>query len=265
MDSTELPTPEELVARLHKAEADLAMLRDEIAAGDGLTTAGLLSATVAHELRNLLTPLMTYTQHALMHADDPVITRKALERTVEGLDRAAEVIESTLDTAMGHHQHQDSATTCDLRWAIDRALQGLIRPPAKDGVEVDIRVPSGRSVHMRPTALVQVLLNLSLNAVEAMRNQHGGTLRFSVGPSAGGWALWVEDTGPGLAPEVRRRLFQPFQRGSNEKGRGLGLMICKRLIEQAGGSLSFRSNAPNPGTTAAIQLPAVAASLPKAG
>lgn len=266
MDSTESPTPAALLERLQKAEAELMAVRAELAQGDALITAGLLSATVAHELRNLLTPIMTYAQHALQHIDDREITRRALERTVDGLDRAAEVIESTLETAMGRSGGgDDSASTCDLRWAIEQALDGLVRPPTKDGVDVEIHVPPGRIVQMRPTALIQVILNLSLNAIEAMRGNRGGTLRFAVGPAGGGWSLWIEDSGPGLAPEVRKRLFQPFQRGSSEKGTGLGLMICKRLIEEAGGTLAFRSNAPKRGTTAAIQLPAVASSLPKAG
>lgn len=265
MDSTESPTPAALLERLQKAEAELMAVRAELAQGDALITAGLLSATVAHELRNLLTPIMTYAQHALQQGDDLAIMHKALERTVDGLDRAAEVIETTLETAMGRSSQDDFTSTCDLRWAIEQALDGLVRPPVKDGIDVDIHVPPGRIVQMRPTALIQVILNLSLNAIEAMRGHRGGALRFSVGPAGGGWSLWIEDSGPGLAPEVRKRLFQPFQRGSNEKGTGLGLMICKRLIGEAGGTLAFRSNAPKRGTTAAIQLPAVASSLPKAG
>jgi signal transduction histidine kinase len=99
--------------------------------------------------------------------------------------------------------------------------------------------------------LVQVLVNLLLNAVEAMPT--GGTVRIGSSLTEEGVELRVSDTGSGFGPEVRSRIFEPFFT-TKRQGVGLGLAISKSLIEAHGGDLHVRSS-PGEGTCFTISLP----------
>lgn len=284
-----LLTPADLMARLHDAERQLAGLRAELAAHDGLVTAGLLSAITAHELRNALTPMMTYAQHAQAHPEDADLARRAFDRITAGLHHAARIIDATFEVA-GNHAPD---TNADLRGSIDHALELLIRSPEKDGVTIENAVQAGFNLAISAAALQQIIINLSMNAVAAMTRsamnpgagagagavggegsetnrsgpmlRHGGMLRFSVRHVGGGMAeLVIADTGPGLPDMIRERLFQPFTTSDPAAGTGLGLLICRRLAEQHGGSMSIDSS-PGRGTSVIIRLPLRAKRLHRAG
>ncbi len=98
---------------------------------------------------------------------------------------------------------------------------------------------------------LSVLVNLFLNALDAM--PHGGELLLTAQPSAGHIRLDVADTGPGIAPEVIGRLFTPFA-STRPTGTGLGLSVCRRIIEEHGGQLTA-SNRPEGGACLTICLP----------
>jgi two-component system sporulation sensor kinase A len=100
-------------------------------------------------------------------------------------------------------------------------------------------------------SLKQVYLNLMLNALDAMAE--GGTLTITVAERGGGVVVAVTDTGPGMSPEVVRRLGDPFFT-TKAKGSGLGLFLTRRLVQSAGGAIEVRS-APGRGTTCTIRLP----------
>ena len=99
--------------------------------------------------------------------------------------------------------------------------------------------------------LRQVLLNLVMNAVQAM--EHGGNLAISARSGEAGVRLIVRDTGPGIPAEIQDRIFEPFVTG-REKGTGLGLSIVKRIIENHGGDIEIDST-PGSGTRIEVLLP----------
>jgi len=238
-----------------------------------------MSGAIAHEFNNILTPLLNYAAMALAHPEDEQLTRKALEKTVQGAERASQVADALLGSL---HEAAAPEYGCNLRNAVETALTSLIRPPIADGIEVLIDIPCDLKVAISPIDLHQVLLNLVLNACEAMR-PGPGTLAFSAAmmpefslqdershhtnrnriletPSR--IILRIIDTGPGMPAELAERVFDPLvttkQRasGANKQGggSGLGLTICKRLIQRAGGTITLRSE-PGIGTSFAIQLP----------
>jgi signal transduction histidine kinase len=143
---------------------------------------------------------------------------------------------------------------------IDEAIGCLARDPKKDGIEVIVDCPDLR-VAMSPLNLQQVLLNLFLNAKQAMRRK-GGELRVSVRAEAGLVKITVADTGPGIPEQVMARLFEPFVThrpttdAGERKGTGLGLCICRDLVRAAGGAIEVASD---PGRGASFEL-----TLPKA-
>jgi len=108
-----------------------------------------------------------------------------------------------------------------------------------------------------PQSLQQVLVNLLINATEAMRPQRSGSLKVRATQRAELCVIEVSDSGPGLPERVKEQLFEPFvteRHGDGRRGTGLGLSICQQLIEQAGGTIEAES-APDQGTTFRITLP----------
>jgi len=105
---------------------------------------------------------------------------------------------------------------------------------------------------MARTELQQVIVNLILNAVHAMAG--GGTLTIRVFDEGESVAIHVEDTGHGITPEVRKRIFDPFYTTKQAEGTGLGLSISQTLITRAGGQLSVTST-PGEGSCFRIHLP----------
>jgi len=275
----ELGSAEAIESRLDALRDQIAALEGGLARAERLATLGAMSGAVAHEFNNILTPLVNYASLALANLDDEHLVRKALQKTVENAERAAHLSESllgSLRTPLADSQG------CELRTAVERALGALVRAPAADGIEVLIDVPDHLQAAINSSDLHQVLLNLVLNACDAMR-PGPGTLAFSARVEndrvRGGRkscipdiyqssdrndsvVLRVVDTGSGIDPELVERIFDPLvttkvwgeSRKQQGGGSGLGLTICKRLVERAGGRITLRSE-PGIGSCFSIVLP----------
>jgi signal transduction histidine kinase len=262
-DSAPLGMIEQLLARIDDLE-------DQLARAERLATLGTMSGAIAHEFNNILTPLLSYSGMALENLDDHALVRRALERTVRGATRAGEIAEALLGSI------QDpaiEAPTCLVSETITSAIESMVRAPERDGIEIMCDVPAELEAAIAPSALHQIMLNLILNACDALRPGPGtiaitGTGTNKYLPKCDQHILLrVIDTGPGIAPEQIRTIFEPLvttkvcssgqQRGDQRGGSGLGLTICKRLVERAGGEIAVRSE-PGLGTAFSILLPAPA-------
>lgn len=272
--ATHIGDEQEMLARLAELSTRVAELEGELSRSERLATLGTLVGAIAHEFNNILTPVMSYAQLALNDPADRDLTVKALQKAVDGTEKAAHIASSVL----GFVRDDESPACADVNAVVNDTLTCLAREPEKDGIEVVTDVPSDCWVAMRPIALQQVLMNLVLNALEALRPHPGRiTLRcecstWNQGPSAptksrqpassGPVRITVSDTGRGIPPEVMSRLFQPFvrsRRGINERrGTGLGLTICKKLVTEAGGTIEA-ATAAGQGTTFTITLPRTSA------
>lgn len=228
-----------------------------------LATLGTLAGSVAHEFNNILTPVLSYAQLAMASPDDSELSAKALRKAADGTERAAKIASSML----GFIREGESDSSCSVRSVIEDTLGCLARDPAKDGIDVVIDAPVDLQVRISPIALQQVLLNLVLNAIEAIRPKQGRIeIRASrserstwntSGETAGGVEIHVRDSGRGVPLEILDRVFEPlvsarFDEGSR-RGTGLGLSICRTLIQEASGSIELQS-APNEGSTFTITL-----------
>lgn len=261
--SAKTPTDQAaLLERLDELAARVQQLERDLQHAERLATVGTLAGAIAHEFNNILTPVMSYAQLALNSPNNPELVAKALHKAVDGTEKAAHIASSVL----GFIRDDDTAPITHVGAAVQDSLTCLAREPEKDGIDLTVDIPQDCWVRIRPVALQQVLMNLVLNARDAMQPRGGhiqiraecSTWNRSGGGGTGAVTIYIADTGHGIAPDLLPRLFQPFVRGPKapgaSRGTGLGLVICKRLINEAGGSISVESE-PGKGTTFIITLP----------
>lgn len=252
--TTKLSHADDVLDRLEQVEGQFGQVKEGLANLQRLSTLGTLTATVVHEFNNILTPIISYAQLALAKPDDTDLSHKAHKKALEGAERASRLCASLL----GYARDEESPTRADLHQVVQSALGCLGRGLENDGIRLELDLPD-IDVAMSPSSLEQVLVNLVLNARKAMAEK-GGTLIIRATANQSVVQVDLSDTGRGVPPEVADRLFEPFvtcDPGSStpyEKGTGLGLSVCRDLITDAGGQISFEST-PGSGTTFHLLIP----------
>jgi two-component system sensor histidine kinase DctS len=221
-----------------------------------------MASLLSHELNQPLAAIASYAAGSLnlMQAGphDPQTTamlQQAAERIAEQAERAGRVIKSVHDFVRRREQAHE-AVRCDL---LVEAVLPLVRLQARKSgtrVEVDMPTPVPRAVCDR-TMVEQVLLNLTRNGIQAMEGHTPPAereLRIRVRQTHPRWVTFtVVDHGAGVPPEVAQRLFTPFFT-TRQEGMGLGLSLCRTVIEQHGGALDFGSVSAGEGTGATTEF-----------
>jgi len=210
-------------------------LKSQLAGLQHLANIGTVSHMIAHEMNNLLTPLKSYASFALENPDDRALTEKALQKVVKNCGRAAKIMESMLALVSGETQEKQNARPLDL---IDEIFTCLCRDFAKDGITVDMRIPDDMTVYVIPVQIQQVLMNLILNARDAMLRR-GGVLTIRAAETVDTIVIEVADTGEGIAPADLANIFETFFSTKTDKdspseysGAGIGLAFCKMIIDR---------------------------------
>ena len=244
--------------RLHKVENTLSLTQQQLFESEKLSAVGLLAASVAHDIRNILTPLTI--EMRLADHNDPAERAESLNAMRAQVDRLSLMTHRLLSLARPQNA---VAEPVDMA-ALARHVAALLLPQAKlDNVHVHLRVPRRPLVVLGDgVQLEQALVNLVLNGVQAMQ-QKGGTLSFSLSAcprpaQTPGVCIRVRDTGPGIPAAVRKRIFDPFFT-TKPDGTGLGLFSCRRIVQAHAGSLLIRSG--GRGTQAIVWLPCLPACM----
>ncbi len=247
---------------LAAAHRQLDEVREQLTESQRLAAIGTIAAVIAHEFNNLLTPMVSYSQYAMATADaavpDMPLIRKALAKSYQASTKAGRICNSMLSLARGEATAFGPVPVQSL---VDEVLNVLARDPQKDGIALRVQVEPGLSVHGDPVQLEQVLLNLLINARQAMLGRGGAlTVKAATDPASGDVRLQVADTGPGIPAQVLPRIFQPFfttkataARGE-PRGSGLGLSICREIVHHHGGRIDVASVVGR-GTTFTLNLP----------
>jgi signal transduction histidine kinase len=237
----------------HQNEA----LKSQLADLQHLANIGTVSHMIAHEMNNLLTPLKSYASFALDNLDDRALTEKALQKTVRNSGRASKVMESMLALVSGEMQEKKNVQLLDL---IGDIFTCLCRDFSKDGINVEIQISDDLTVFVVPVQVQQVLMNLILNARDAMLPQ-GGVLTIRAFEEGDAVEIEVADTGGGIEPADLTNIFETFfttkadeDSPAEYSGAGIGLAFCKMIIDGHQGSISVESE-PGHGSTFKIVLP----------
>ncbi len=239
-----------VTGKLGLVESTLTETQKQLFETEKLSAVGLLAASVAHDIRNLLTPLPI--ELSLADQDDGLARAESLGAIRRQVDSLSLLTHRLLALA---RPAPPERTLVDLPALLER-LALLVRPQA--ALE-DVRLvvtcgPRQAPVIADGTQIEQVLVNLILNAIQAMRATAGGTLSLRLDAHGGGARLRVADTGPGIPPALRQRLFEPFF-STRPDGAGLGLFSCRRIAGEHGGTVTVR-NRPGGGTQFTLWLPA---------
>ena len=252
-----------LLLRMAEMQAQLDFLREQLTESQRLATIGTISAVIAHEFNNLLTPIVSYSQYALQSANsakpDDVLIKKALTKSFQSSEKAGRICTSLLALARG----ESTAERVMVQKLVEETLLVLARDPQKDGIALRVQVQPDLALDADAVQLEQVLLNLLINARQAMIGTRGGsiTIRAHDVDGTGELRIQVIDTGPGIPPKVLPRIFEPFfttkstAKKGETRGTGLGLAICKEIIEHHGGRIEVQSEV-GKGTTFNLCLPA---------
>jgi signal transduction histidine kinase len=256
-----LISEDDLSQRLAATQQALDGLREQLTESQRLATIGTIAAVIAHEFNNLLTPIVSYSQYALQSAEsdkpDMELIKKALGKAFQSSDKAGKICASMLSLARGESTFGPVA----IQKAIDEVLLVLARDPQKDGIALRVQVQPDLFVAGDPVQLEQVLLNLMINARQAMLGK-GGSLTVKAAMCEGQPELKIQviDTGPGIPEKLVGKIFQPFfttkgtAKKGESKGTGLGLAICKEIVEHHRGRIEVES-VMGRGTTFNIYLP----------
>lgn len=241
-----------------RAEQALRQLKSDLVHMNRLSMLGELSASLAHEVKQPIATARNNARAALnfLHLQPPDLNqaREALGCVVGDVDRAGEIIDRIGEQV---RKSPPRKQPCDLNAAINEVI-GLARSiTVQNGVSVETRLTDGlRSVQGDRVQLQQVVLNLILNAVEAMGSVEAGAreLLISTEQNHTGVLVAVRDSGPGIDPEHLERVFQSFYT-TKPGGTGMGLSLSRSIIDAHGGRMWADANQPH-GAALQFTLPA---------
>ncbi|WP_437755265.1 sensor histidine kinase [Sorangium sp. So ce1389] len=252
------------IAEVERYAADLKRAQERLVRSERLASVGRLSAGLAHEIGNPIAAILGLQELLLAGGLTPAEERDFVERMKRETERIHRILRDLLDFARpaaggageaGEAGEEASGAVAD---AVDDVVSLVAPQKAFRDVELARDVaPDVPPVPLSHGRLVQVLLNLLLNAADAVPRVGGRVaLRASRGAD-GGARIEVEDNGPGIAEAVRDTLFEPFITTKQVgEGTGLGLAVCRGLVEAAGGSIGVERGEGG-GARFVVLLPAV--------
>jgi signal transduction histidine kinase len=230
-------------------------LRAQLLQAQRLSSVGELASSIAHEFNNILTTIINSAKLG-MRNPDPAEKQQAFERVVKAGQRAANIASGMLGFARKSSSHRQN---CDIVRLVEEVLILTEKDLMKHRIHVEKRFVSRPTAWAVPGQIEQILVNLVINARQAM--PAGGRLKIEVREHrpTDTVEVSVSDTGVGIPPDQLRQIFEPFftTKQPDEYGRGgtgLGLSVCRQIIEQHQGRIRVESVA-GKGSTFTLKLP----------
>ena len=247
---------EQRTAELREANAKLEDTYQQLVMSEKLASIGEITAGVAHEINNPVAVIqgnVDVIRQTLGNGTRPVETELSLiDRQVQRIDAiVGKLLQFARPTEFGTFEEN-----VDLAEIVDDCLVLVDHVLSKKGIRVETRYDTAPFVNVNPGELQQVIINLIINAAQAM--DQDGELTVSLRPEwrdgTEGACLVVADTGPGIDPAHLKKVFDPFYTTKLGEGTGLGLSISQTLIQRAEGLITVR-NRPEGGAEFSIWLP----------
>ena len=228
-------------------------LEEQIIQSERLAAMGQMIGGFAHELNNPLTSILGLSE-LLQEGESSAATRKQLSMLQQQGRRAAEIVQNLMYFSRPPAPGKSPVNLGEL---VERTLHLHAYSLRKSNISVDFLREQGLPPVMGdPHQLMQVFLNLILNAEQAIREARDkGTIRIRMGHSDDSQWVTFQDDGPGIAPEILPNIFDPFYTTKRPgRGTGLGLSICKAILKEHNGNVEGAS-APGGGAVFTVTLP----------
>jgi signal transduction histidine kinase len=220
------------------------------AVNERMASIGALAAGVSHEFNNLLTIISGFTEAAMRESARPQRVLQRMSVVREATQRARSVSDHLLGFA---RPSQMDVASCDVSQAVRSTVTLLRGDLSARGMFVDISTLTSSRAAISHPALCQILLNLLLNARQALSSRRSGLIRIEAQDADDRVRIRISDDGPGIPDALLTQLFRPFI-GAHAAGTGLGLSICRTLVEHAAGTISASNHAAG-GALFQIDLP----------
>lgn len=226
-------------------------LREELRRSEHLASLGLLVAQMAHEVRNPLAGIRSTVQ-LWQRLPGESQTPESMQAVVIAVDRLDELLTSLLQFSRTEHTELGPV---DINAVVRESFELLRAQATQQHVLLELNLdPQVSPITGAAQALRQVVLNLATNALQAMPDSGRLTCRTHWRSAKETVELEIRDTGPGIAPEVRARLFEPFFT-TRTQGTGLGMALCREIVLQHNGRIELEAVEPH-GTLCRVVLPA---------
>jgi signal transduction histidine kinase len=217
-----------------------------------LAVVGRFAGTIVHDFKNPLTIIGLAAELACSDTTAPPMRAKAHDRIARQVERMTNMLHELIEFTKPSGQKPRLAPVNFARY-MNPLAEEIRTEIAERGVKLELPAPPPEvDVRVDPQRLSRLFYNLLNNAVDEMPDGGKIFLRFAV--ESGELRVEVEDTGKGIAPEIAQSLFQPFATHGKAHGTGLGLTICKKIIEDHRGRI-WALSAPGKGATFCFTLP----------
>lgn len=241
--------------RIAELEAQLAAMEDQLLQTQKLSSVGALASSITHEFNNILTTVINYAKMGIRHKDDK--TRdKSFDRILAAGQRATKITTGMLAYA---RNTSDRFEPCELNKLLSDVMVLVQKDLQMHRIGVDEDIQPGVWAEVNNSQIQQILLNLIVNARQAMKE--GGRLKLSICDNvADGWAeVSVGDTGCGIPNDKLQKIFDAFYTtkeadARGQGGTGIGLSLCRKIIEAHKGRIRVESEV-GKGTTFTLKLP----------
>jgi signal transduction histidine kinase len=223
----------ELTLAFDRMRASLLTTQQALLESEQLATIGRMASSISHDLRHALAAVVANSEF-LCDAHLTSAQREELYQEVRsGVNQMTDLIDSLLEFA--RTRESLNPTYASLVETTQRAMQAVRLHPRHQGTPIEIHNNGVGSAWFDPRKLERALYNLLLNACEAASS--GGNVQVTIGRSGSSVTIAVSDNGPGIAEEIRDKLFHPFVSFGKENGTGLGLTVVQKIVQDHGGNV----------------------------
>jgi signal transduction histidine kinase len=236
--------------------SEIEHLQQQLMQAQRMSSVGALASSVAHEFNNILTTIINYAKLALRPHKDEASRVQSIEKILKGSQRAATIINSMLGFARNTAIHREMTDMVSL---VEEVLILAEKDLSKHRVVVEKKYVGHPHAPVVPAQIEQVLLNLIINARQAMPRGGRLILETIANPRTDMAEIRVTDSGVGIPPDRLRLIFEPFYTTkepdeNGHGGTGLGLSVCRQIIDQHQGRIRVESLV-GKGSTFTIKLP----------
>ncbi len=238
-----------LAATFNAMCASIRKAREDLIRSERISTIGRLATSIVHDLRNPLGAVYGGAE-MLMYSQ---LSEDQVQRLARNMYKASlriqELLQDLLDTGRGQAGEVRPHNLHDLVTDVSDSFAAAAEAQA---VKIELNVPDNLEVPIDQRRIERVFMNLMGNALEAM--PQGGTITIAAKKNGSSVVVEVRDTGPGIAPEIRERLFQPFVTARKGAGLGLGLALSRQAVVDHGGDMWINPSDPR-GASFSFRLP----------